>query len=486
WREIVVDRTNSMFQRDKNLPCVISWSLGNEAYGGENFRAMKQAIRAVDKATPIHYEGVVHCPTFADVTDLDSNMYTPAAQVEQRLQQRSDKPVILCEYSHAMGNSCGGLHKYVALTEQYEQYQGGFIWDFIDQSIATRDCWGKPMMGYGGDFGDRPNDLAFCANGLVFGDRTLTPKLQLVKTCYQGAKILPDKTTVTITNKNLFTNLDRWEGRYTVARNGEELAAGSMTFAVEPQQTRSFSLPVKEYTLPGEYVVTVSLLLAADTRWEKRGYELAFGQYAYQVEEPPVPVRGKLRTENSEQNLGVYAETFSCIFSRTMGGMISCKTGDQELLTTIPKPNFWRAPTDNDKGNQMDFRLATWKTAGLYAKSKAFAFGEQDNCIWVEYTYRLPTLPETECFLRYTVSPEGSIGVSLRYPGTPGLPDMPEFSVMLSCDKRYHQLHWYGYGPNDCYADTVQGARLGIFHSTAADSLKPYIVPQECGNKCGV
>ncbi|MEG1875519.1 MAG: glycoside hydrolase family 2 TIM barrel-domain containing protein [Angelakisella sp.] len=486
WREIVVDRTNSMFQRDKNLPCVISWSLGNESYGGENFRAMKQVVRRYDHQTPIHYEGVWHCKEFADVTDMTSAMYTKAAAIEKLLAERCEKPFILCEFSHAMGNSCGGLHKYVELTEKYEQYQGGFIWDYIDQAILTKDCYGKEYLGFGGDFGDRPNDLNFCTNGIVFADRTLSPKIQLVKTCYQGANLQLGRQTVMIMNKLLFTNLNEFEGRYSVTRDGVELVRGKMQFELPPLHGKSFTLPIPQYTQPGEYVVTVSLHLAEDSLWEKKGYELMFGQHIYQVATSEKPIEGSLRVENSELNLGVYGEDFSCIFARKIGGLISYCVGGTELITTMPKPNFWRAPTDNDRGNQMDFRMATWKTAGMYSKAKGFEHGREDEAVWVEYCYQLPTSPAASCLLRYTVLPDGAMQVRLHYCGAKGLPQMPEFSFMMGCDKQYDGLRWYGYGPEDCYQDTVQGAHLGIFSSTAAKSLKPYVVPQECGNRCGV
>lgn len=485
WREIVVDRTKSMFERDKNQVAIISWSLGNESYGGENFRHMKKAIREKDAITPIHYEGVWHNREFADVTDMISGMYCRVHTIKEILSSRSAKPMILCEYSHAMGNSCGGIHKYIELTEEYEQYQGGFIWDYIDQALETHDQYGNRYLGFGGDFSDNPNDLQFCVNGLILGDRTLTPKMQLVKTCYQAVKFDVKETSVTITNKNLFTNLNKFAGKYTVALDGEIIECGEMIFDTEALETKTFELPIAKQTKGGEYLITVSLSLKEDTLWEKKGYEIAFGQYAYQTEKEQEAPKGELRVENSEINIGIYSKNSSCLFSKKTGNMVSYKVGGNELIESVPRPNFWRAPTDNDRGNDMPFRMGIWKTAGLYAWIANSNVCEKEDGVYVTFIYDLAGV-KTTCTVEYHVCLDGKIEVKLAYEGMKGLPNMPEFSYMIGLKNVYENIKWYGYGEDDSYQDTMQGAKIGVFNSTAKDSFKPYVVPQECGNKFGV
>lgn len=485
WTGAVTDRVRSMFERDKNHPCVISWSLGNESYGGENFRAMKRVIRERDEWTPVHYEGVWHCPEFEDVTDVTSTMYTKVDKIRELLAAPRKKPFILCEYSHAMGNSCGGLQKYTDLAEEFPQYQGGFIWDFIDQAILKKDGCGKEYLAMGGDFGDRPNDGNFCVNGLVFGNRMLSPKMQLVKTCYQGAKITPDSTGVTIKNLLLFTNLSAFEARWSVQKNGETIQSGSTVFDVPPQEERTFSLPFDLSGDAAEHTVTVSLHLREDTLWAEKGYEVMWGQSVVGAFHPQKPLTAPFRVEDSEINLGVYGEHVSCIFSRKPAGLLSYCVNGKEMLEKLPKPNFWRAPTDNDRGNNGDAEMAIWKVAGLYAKAKGFTHTISSDCVQVSYDYQLAALPDSVCTISYTIYGDGTLEVAQSFEGGP-FPEMPEFSWMASCSPELTDIRWYGYGPEDTYADTVQGAKLGIYRGTVEGSLKPYLILQECGNKFGV
>ncbi len=485
WRDAVVDRALSMFERDKNLPCVISWSLGNEAFGGENFREMKKAIKLRDDVRPIHYEGVWHAKEFSDVTDVISGMYVKVQDIEKAIKEGVDKPYILCEYSHAMGNSCGAMHKYVKLTEDFEQYQGGFIWDYIDQSILKTDSYGKEFLAFGGDFDDKPNDFNFCVNGLNFGNRKLSPKMQLVKTCYQNVKINVENNKVEFVNKNLFTNINEYDCFVTVTCDGIELDKQVLEVDVEPLCRKTYELDFKEYNLVGEYVVTVTLNLKTSTLWEDGGYEVAFGQGILKnIQKVVSNNKLGIRVENSNNNIGIYTDYYSCIFAKK-GGLISYKVGNEELLERRPDLNFWRTPTDNDRGNEMPFRLATWKTAGVYSRKGYAGIKENPEYIELNYKYELPTTIPTESFINYKVYAD-RIEVGVKYSGKEGLPNMPEFSYMLCVDKDIDNTKWYGYGSDDSYQDTVQGAKLGLFKCKVMDNLKDYVVPQECGNKVGV
>ena len=488
WKEIAVDRVRSMFERDKNHPSVISWSLGNEAYGGENFRYMKQAIREKDPATPIHYEGVWHCPDFSDVTDVTSSMYLSPMQLEELLSHPSEKPMIQCEFCHAMGNSCGGLEDYVHLTEQHPQYQGGFIWDFIDQSFQTGDDLDTAHLACGGDFGDMPTDYNFCVNGLVFGDRTLSPKMQLVKKCYQPIETQWDGHTVKITNKLLFTDLDAFDLSIQIHHDGVlllETEKQKLSLAPGCSTTLDISHFLTDST-SGEVSATVSFLLSEDTPWAKTGYILMQTQHAWGQWKPTSVSSGRLRVEDSNFNLGVYTDHVSFLFSHSYQGLISLRINGQEILHDAPKPNFWRAPTDNDRGNRHPHRCAPWKAAGLYAHAPGFTHRILDDCVQVTYCYSLALPNEPVCKIIYTVFEDGSLLVNQSLPALSGMPEIPEFSWMAKLDSSLQNLQWYGLGPDDTYEDTSIGGMLGIYRSTVSESLKPYVFLQESGNKCGV
>ena len=488
WRDIAVDRVRSMFERDKNHPCIISWSLGNEAYGGENFRYMKQAIREKDPVTPIHYEGVWHCPEFADVTDVTSTMYLQPKQLLELLEHTNDKPIIQCEFCHAMGNSCGGLDAYIQLTEQHSRYQGGFIWDFIDQSFQVDDDPDTAHLACGGDFGDAPTDYNFCVNGLVFGDRTLSPKMQLVKKCYQPIQTEWEGNTVRITNKLLFTDLEKFDFYLQVSQNGVPVSkTQKRKLSAAPGCSTSVDVSdLLEPAFSGEETVTLSFTLAEDTPWAEAGYELMTAQHTWGHWVPAPVQKGSLRVEESNFNLGVYTDRASFIFSQSYDGLISFRVDGREWLHGIPKPNFWRAATDNDRGNKAPHRCAPWKAAGLYAAASGFTYQVFEDCVKVTYAYKLALANEPVCEMSYTVFEDGSLLVNQSLDALSGLPEMPEFSWMASLDPALQSLQWYGLGPDDTYEDTAAGGLLGIYHSTVAESLKPYVFLQESGNKCGV
>lgn len=486
WKDNVVDRALSMFERDKNHPCIISWSLGNESYGGQNFIEMKNAIRKRDERRPIHYEGVHHCREFSDATDVISQMYTPVSKLEKMLDEKQKKPVILCEFSHAMGNSCGGFYKYIELTEKYEQYQGGFIWDFIDQGLENKDEYGNKYIGFGGDFGDQPNDLNFCINGLVFGNRVLSPKMQIVKNCYSPIKITLTKEEAVIENKMLFTNTSEFAGKIAIFEDGNLIEEMDADFAVEPGSKKTFLYQLPKMICTGEINIVLSFVLKEDALYASKGHEIAFGQLTYGTFLEKMEEGSYLRVENSELNLGVHGENFSILFGRKVAGMLSYRVSGKEMISSMPKPNFWRTPTDNDRGNRMDVRLSCWKVAGLYAKAKGLQEEVNESCVKIKYEYALATHVEQVCTIIYTVFANGSIKVSQTLNVSERLPELPEFSFMMGVPKSLNNITFYGYGPDDTYVDTLQGAKLGVYHTTVQDSLQPYPVLQECGNKTGV
>ena len=503
WKDLLLDRVNSMYQRDKNHPSIIIWSCGNESFGGSVIYEMSRLFHALDDTRLVHYEGVCNDRRYNDTSDMESRMYPSAAYVKDFLQKDRSKPYLLCEYTHAMGNSCGGMHKYTDLTDEEPLFQGGFIWDYIDQSIYHKDRYGKEVLGYGGDFDDRPCDYNFSGNGIAYGgERMPSPKMQEVKFNYQNISIQIQDDQFTVINKNLFTNTDVYDCKISLTLDGRQIADTKVDIGVEPLSQQTYQLPRWRYLTPwskeepwmatdaGEYVVTVSFVLKEDTLWAQRGHEVAFGQGIYEIEAPRQrKAPSYMKVTDGTYNLGIKGEHFEVLFDKGGKGLVSYVYGGREMIKAIPKPNFWRAPTDNDNGNQMPFRYAQWKLASMYqlngipgSKEPNPVIVQETDKVTVTYTYYLPTTPESSCEVAYTVTGDGTVHTALSYNPPKGIHDMPEFGMLFKFDADYENLTWYGYGPAETYCDRERGGKLGIYQNKVADNIAQYLVPQECGN----
>ena len=499
WLGMMLDRVNSMYQRDKNHPAILIWSCGNESFGGKDIFEMSEFYRKNDPTRLVHYEGVIHDRRYNDTSDMESQMYPSVDAIKKFLAEDDSKPFICCEYTHAMGNSCGAMHKYTDLTDTEPKYQGGFIWDYIDQSIYKKDRYGKEFQAYGGDFGERPTDYNFSGNGIAYGgNRDASPKMQEVKFNYQNITAQVSEDSVKVINKNLFVNTDTFDCEVTLAKNGHVLHTETLETSVDPLSENTYALPFGKQTRPGEYTVTVSFLLKKKTLWAEAGHEVAFGQYVYQVEETEKLSECGVELVKSLHNIGVRGENFQVMFSVLNGGMVSYKYAGREMIEAIPKPNFWRAPTDNDCGNLMPMRYAQWKIASMYATHKDFRSKERyapsnapettvhENSVEVAFKYLMPTTPVSECRLAYEVFGDGRVKTTLTYDPVKELGDMPEFGVLFKFNADYDHVKWYGLGPAETYADRKHGAKLGIYENSVSDNMARYLVPQECGNKEGV
>lgn len=506
WKAVLFDRMNSTYQRDKNHPAVLIWSLGNESFGGETLLQMAEMVRRFDDTRLVHYEGVVNDPRFLETTDIESHMYSTVKDIKEYLAQGDKRPYIECEYSHAMGNSNGALHKYTELADQKDcGYQGGFIWDYIDQSIWKKDRYGKWFQAYGGDFGERPTDYNFSGNGIAYGgDRAPSPKMQEVKFCYQNIAISIDNSGFEVWNKNLFTSTDAFDCVALLHRDGKLYQQQELTnIDVAPEERSSFPLPFMVSALPGEYAVTISFRLKEDTSWAKKGHEVAFGQGVIAVVRSiPSKKVTPFTVTHGTHNIGVRGENFDVLFSDLNGGLTSYRYAGKEMIQEIPRPNFWRAPTDNDCGNNMGGVRGQWKLASLYATAKGIGKEipsvhggtilqnptcevEADSVV-VTYLYNLQTSPAAECSLQYRVFGDGRIQTTLHYDPVEGLAAMPEFGVLFKIDADYDTVEWYGNGPAETYWDRQHGAKLGIYQNKVADNMAQYLVPQECGAKTAV
>lgn len=516
WQDLLLERVRGMVERDKNHPSILIWSCGNESFGGRVIYEMSQLFRRLDPHRPVHYEGIFNDRSYPDTSDIESQMYTPAEEIQTYLKEHRDKPFICCEYAHCMGNSLGAMYKYTDLADTEVLYQGGFIWDYIDQAIVKKDRYGREFPAYGGDFKDRPTDYQFSANGLVYArSREPKPNMQEVKFLYQSLGILVEEERITIQNKNLFVNTKEFFCEVRLERYGKLLEKTALETEVPPLSQGTYPLPIDWKKYPGETVLTVSFLLKEDTPWAGRGHEVAFGQgvFGKLLQAPPALLHPpgktlalsanplspeKLQVIRSPHNIGVRGEDFEVIFSYLQGGLVSYRYGGREMLETVPRPNFWRAPTDNDMGNLMPMRYAQWKTASMYASTKnpegplnpeapqEVEIQEEKDRVQIAFTYFLPTIPRAFCRQTHDVFADGRVQITLEYDPVKELGDMPEFGVMMKLNADFNRLCWYGLGPEDTYQDRKKGGKLGVYEKNVEENLASYVFPQESGSKEGV
>ncbi|MEE1010283.1 MAG: glycoside hydrolase family 2 TIM barrel-domain containing protein [Agathobacter sp.] len=506
WLAMMLDRVNSCYQRDKNHPAIIIWSCGNESYGGKVIYEMANYFRKLDSHRLVHYEGVCHDRRYNDSSDMESQMYPSVESIKAFLKENKDKPFICCEYTHAMGNSCGAMHKYTDLTDDEPRYQGGFIWDYIDQTLYKKDRYGEEFLGYGGDYDDRPTDGDFSGNGIVYGgDREPSPKMQEIKFNYQNISVDFIDDDFVVKNKNLFVNTDIYDAYVILQSDGVEVLRTKIKTDVSPLGEKTYKIPEKitsymesakaDDNETPEFSIIVSFHLKDDCIWADKGHEVAFGQKIYKKEVKEYTCDESVEVVINHNNIGVKGENFRAIFSRVNIGMVSYVYGGVEMLPNyIPLPNFWRAPVSNDNGNMMQLRYAQWKIASMYVTTKSEArfedtspkVEELEDSVKITYTYHMPTTPRSSCEVSYRVFGDGTIETKLKYDPVKELGDMPEFGMMFKLDADYDTVNWYGLGPMENYADRKHGAKLGVYENKVQDNMAQYLVPQECGNKCDV
>ena len=543
WKACVVDRARSMLERDKNHPSVLIWSCGNESYAGEDILAMSRFFKERDHTRLVHYEGVFWNRAFDEISDMESRMYAKPAEVEAYLKAEPGKPFVVCEYMHAMGNSLGGMKEYTDLADQYPKYQGGFIWDYIDQALVREDVDGTEVLAYGGDFGDRPTDYNFCGNGIVYGDRTPSPKAVEVKALYQELELIPGYGQVTVWNRRLFADTSADGFVYRILKNGTVVYETRFSVLAKAGEQVTAAVPVpdrKELEAAGpasvatEYVYQAIAVLAEDTQWAPKGFETAFGETVETAEAEDATRAGGaggsgagegaasagaigagatgegavgagishagisdaesaglaagFQVIHGDVNLGVKGKGFSILFSRADGGIVSLRYHGKEWITKAPLPTYWRASTDNDRGNGFARDSSVWLAADQFIlyNNTQMQVQEEPGRVTVTYTYGVPVYLRTETQVTYVVTPDGRIQVTCHFAGKKGLPQLPLFGMRFRFLADRDRFTYYGYGPGESYCDRAHGVRLGVFEGTPQENLARYLMPQECGNRTGV
>ena len=484
YRRPVLARAKAMYERDKNHPSVLIWSCGNESYSGDNLLAAARYFRKTD-SRPVHYESVIHDPAYRETSDLMSNMYWPAEQIREELEKDSTRPAISCEYGHAMGNSFGNMERYIRLSEEVPAYQGGFIWDYIDQALWHTLPDGQRVLGYGGDFDDRPHDGNFSGNGIVYADdRSASPKLAEVKALYQGLRLTVEDGMLTVRNRYLFTSSAHFACTVRLWREGVLQAEAPLETDVPPEGEGRYPLPLWPRTLDTAYSVTVSFTLRDDTLWAKAGHEVAFA--CWEGGELPQPrPEGFPQLLQGGLNLGVRSGGAEYLFSGLQSALVSCRIGKRELLQSPIRPCFWRAPTDNDRGANLPLEQGQWKLADLYQKGEPVSMTPRPDHMEILFRYHLGTVPATSCELIYRVYRDW-VELELRLDPSAVAGSLPLFGLCFRMNAAFRRLRWFGLGPEEAYRDRHAGVRPGIWETTAEQSLSRYLKPQECGNRYGV
>lgn len=495
WTAAVLDRANSMFQRDKNHPSVLIWSLGNESFGGENFIKMHDFFRSVDPTRIVHYEGIVHLRQYEAASDIESQMYTKPRDIEHQLHHNK-KPFILCEYSHSMGNSTGNLFKYTELFDRLPRVQGGFIWDWVDQAIRTKTLEGIDYLAYGGDFGEKPHDGNFCGDGIIFADKAVSPKLYEVKRCYQNVNFTADnlsKGQIILENKFLFTNLKEFVFVWQLYKNGICQAEGRDIVDIEPGSSSIITIPygkLEPCSLQDEYYLNVGFVLDTPNIWANSDHEIAFDQFVLPVVHESKTITNtsyhELITDEDDDRIRISGSDFVLVFSKISGEITSYEVSGNTIFKAGPTPHFWRAYTDNDRGNGLPTRCAPWREASQTKSLTSFSTTIENDQISITVVYELPTPEVSNCKVTYTISDNGQINVKVDLLPGDNLPEIPEIGMLMILEKAFDNLHWYGKGPHENYWDRNLGAKLGLYSGKVSDQFTPYLRPQECGNKTEV
>ncbi len=499
WREAHLDRVRRMVERDKNHPSVILWSLGNEAGDGVHFQEMYRWVKERDPGRPVVYE----MADLRDHSDVFFPMYARIHVLENYASAPRERPLVICEYAHAMGNSVGNFLDYWDVIYKYEQLQGGFIWDWVDQAFPVEREGGR-YWGYGDDLGGDLGAGNFSVNGLVAPDRTLNPHAWEVKKVYQpvavraldleeGAWQPGASVVVEIVNRFDFLDLSGVKMRVEVASSDSVLATEWISnLSAEPHRSERVTVgtPIFDPDPGEEYFLTVDLFLKEPAGLLKEDHLLAWEQFTFPVTAPllgvPEDRSGKItwREEGSKLFLRGEMVDFEVVFDLEQGELDRYRFRGEELIRRGPKPNFWRPPTDNDYGNQMPERMAVWREASMGQPMRRVEYWQNsDRDVEILVTVDLPSVGGLHT-TSYRVWGDGQmeVGGALSLPRA-DLPDLPKYGLTLLLPPELTEVSWFGRGPHETYSDRKSGAKIGTFRTSVEELFFPYIRPQETGNR---
>ena len=522
WKDAAVDRVTRMVRRDRNHPCVVLWSLGNEAGFGSNFLRMKKALLALDATRPVHYEGD---PGTA-VSDVLSRMYPRVEDVEKmgrkeavplslsgrfsnlftadnkpvKPEQYEGRPVLFCEFTHAMGNSLGGLTEYTELFDRYPNLAGGFLWSFSDLAIRRLTPDGEERWLYGGDFGEETSGGCFCTSGFVGADRVAHPGYYEVKRAYQRIRVTPvdlQKGIVRIENRYRFTDLSPFTMTWQITEDGKVLAkhrGDPPAVAAGESAEMTLSLSGVRFHQDREYLLTVLFLVKDSTVWCRAGFPLAFEQFPLQVpeeEELRLHPRTPVKLSELDDRFDVRGKDFHLKISRATGEIVSLNYGAGEMITSPLRPNYWRAFTDNDMGwanynpkfkDLLLLPARKWRTATEHRRLLSITAETDGKTVTVRAEHRVPHC-RGKVLTVYSVDGDGDILV--RHTVRP-LWEMVRVGFTLGVPSSFGSISWYGRGPQENYCDRQAGAPVGLYTSPAAEMPHSYVRPQENGTRSDV
>ncbi len=495
FNDFVLSKTRSMYERDKNHACIIMWSLGNESYGGKVLKNSYELLKKLDDTRLVHYEGCFQDKKYLDISDVTSEMYSTPKYIEKHFKKIGDgvKPFILCEFEHSMGNSLGNFDEYMALLEKYKSFQGGFIWDFVDQGIYDKN---RKIFLYGGDFDDRPNDSSFVADGILFSDRKPTPKVSIMKYNYQDISFKRVDSFIRIKNNNLFCDTSKYYFKLTLLEDGEVKKEDYFELIIPAGKVYDFDITKISFDTAKESTIRISYHLKEDTSYASKDYEIGFfdclvnSQYESTTTQFTENNSNKLKIYKSNYNLGIAGKNFNYIFSgfnATSGGLISLNVKGTEFISGYPKFTFFRPISANERN------IFSLFSSRYYGYSKTQTFVPQNFSIKVEkyngksikiiYRYFITDLPRIRRMsISYEVFNSGDIKVTAKYHKGLFDPEFNQFGLTFKLPYLINEFEYYGLGKEDNYPDRYLGIKIGNYKSNPIDEYVNYIEPQECGN----
>ncbi|MFV0291241.1 MAG: glycoside hydrolase family 2 TIM barrel-domain containing protein [Mangrovibacterium sp.] len=489
WHAAHMDRIVSLVERDKNHPSVIIWSLGNECGNGKVFYDAYRWIKERDNSRLVQFEQAGE----HENTDVVCPMYPAMKDMHKYAEKENPgRPFIMCEYSHAMGNSNGNFKEYWDLIRSKPHMQGGFIWDWVDQGLLSTNASGNEFWAYGGDIGGEKytNDGNFCLNGVVNPDRTPHPGLFEVKHQYQSIHVSAKNLSngeLNIYNEYSFISLDKFNFHWTLLKNGHEVGNGTFNTNTKAGETSTVKIKLPEVKAAAgvEHILIVRAFTNEAENLVPAGHEVANNELAFAGNDyfvAPETSSAKVNVKEEGDNIIISTEKVETRISKRSGLIYRMVAEGSWLINSELAPDFWRAPTDNDFGNGMPDRMNVYRTAGNHRQLKNIKVEEKDNAVVITANLKLTDI-NSDYQLVYTARGDGSVQVDVHYVAAEGLPGLPRFGMKLRLSGDYNQFEYYGRGPWENYNDRNSAALLGIYSSDVADQYFAYIRPQENGYK---